>query len=78
MIELNGRGLTADEVDALHKGAQISLAEDALERVEASYLYLQERANDSKPLYGINTGFGYFAERVIPEDERRLLQKNIV
>src|SRR5687768_3908823 len=79
MISLNGNDLTLDDLVAIaDEGAEVSIADDARERVAAARHVVDTRAEGDAPVYGINTGFGSFAETRIDRDDLAQLQVNLV
>jgi histidine ammonia-lyase len=51
---------------------------DAMRRVAESRLVVDELVAGGTPMYGINTGFGRFADVAIPEEDLNLLQTNLI
>jgi histidine ammonia-lyase len=79
MIALDGHSLTLDDLVAIsHDGATVALADRARDRVRASRAIVDEFAHRDSPTYGINTGFGNFAEVKIPADSLSQLQVNLL
>jgi histidine ammonia-lyase len=78
MITLDGESLTLDELVAIAEGAPAALSPSARARIDASRLVVDEFAHHHEPTYGINTGFGSFAEVRIPEDSLAELQLNLL
>src|ERR1051325_4081958 len=79
MIALDGNSLTLDELIAIaYDFADVSLAASARARVAAARDVVDEFARRDAPTYGVNTGFGDFAEVKIPADSLRLLQINLL
>jgi histidine ammonia-lyase len=79
MIALDGNSLTLDHLVAIaHDGAQVALADVARDRVRAARAVVDEFAHRDEPTYGINTGFGNFAEVKIPSDSLAELQVNLL
>src|SRR4051812_44716657 len=79
MIALSGSALTIDELLAIaDRGEPVTIAPDAAARVRASRLVVDARASGDEPAYGINTGFGLFAEVKIAPDALEALQRNLV
>lgn len=63
---LDGRGLTrAQLVDAAHARVRIALDADALARVRRAADFLADRAGRGEPIYGVTTGFGSNADRLL-------------
>ena len=63
--------------ELLFKGSVIELADSAIEKVKASYCFL-EQFIENKIIYGVNTGFGPMARYRIPSSEMRALQYNLI
>ena len=79
MITLDGGSLTLDELIAIaHGSAPVAIAPSALERVRAARAVVDRFAHGDAPVYGINTGFGSFAEVRIPADSLGALQVNLL
>src|SRR5687768_3955850 len=79
MIELDGRSLTVEQLVAIAQaGAPVAIAADARERVRAARAVVDEFAGRETPTYGINTGFGNFADVKIPHDLLSQLQVNLL
>ncbi|MGD9905966.1 MAG: histidine ammonia-lyase [Vicinamibacterales bacterium] len=78
MIVLDGRTLTVDAIAAIAGGAAVALARDARAAVAASRAVVDRAAAGETAVYGVNTGFGSFAQtRIAPGDLERL-QINLV
>ena len=79
MIELDGRALTVDAVEAVARhGAEVRLASDTARRLGAARAFVDRLASGSEPIYGITTGVGKLKDVVIPPGERAELQRNLV
>jgi histidine ammonia-lyase len=79
MILLDGRSLTLDQLAAIADGGEpVGLGPEARSRVAASRAVVDGMANGEAPVYGINTGFGSFAEVKVPRDELDRLQLNLL
>jgi histidine ammonia-lyase len=79
MIELDGETLTLEQLVAIADDhAPVALTGAARERVVASRRLVDARAAGDAPVYGINTGFGSFAETRIDRDDLAALQVNLV
>jgi histidine ammonia-lyase len=60
------------------KRLRIHYSREAVERVDRARALLDKLVAAEEPIYGINTGFGFFANVVIPPEKIVALQKNIV
>ncbi len=78
MIQLDGRSLTAPQLDRVAAGEAIALDESALARVAENRGVIDRIIQEGRTVYGINTGFGQFATVVIPPDRLAQLQLNLV
>jgi histidine ammonia-lyase len=78
-IHLDGDSLTLEQLVAVACDfAPVSIADSARARVLASRAVVEEFAQRGEPTYGINTGFGDFAEVAIPADSVAELQVNLL
>ena len=79
MILLDGSSLTLEQLIAIaDRGEPIALSDVARERVRASRAVVDRRARSDEPAYGINTGFGSFADVKIAPDALEALQLNLL
>jgi histidine ammonia-lyase len=77
--EIDGASLT---LDALRRFEQqrpvVRLAASARAAMEQSAATVQATIDSGRVAYGINTGFGAFANRIIPANKTRKLQVNLI
>ena len=79
MMVLDGNSLTLDQlVEIAHGNALVAISDAARERVRAARAVVDEFADHETPTYGINTGFGNFADVKIPHDSLSQLQVNLL
>jgi histidine ammonia-lyase len=79
MIHLDGQSLTLDQlVSIAHDFDVAQLTADARERVRRARVVVEDFADHDEPAYGINTGFGNFAEVRIPHESLGELQVNLL
>jgi histidine ammonia-lyase len=79
MIHLDGDSLTLDALLAIaNEFAPVAIADAARARVAAARAVVDEHARRDTAVYGINTGFGDFAEVKIPADSLSRLQVNLL
>jgi histidine ammonia-lyase len=79
MVLLDGSSLTIDQLLAIaDRHDQVGLAPEAVERIRASRAVVDRTATGDEPAYGINTGFGSFAEVKIAPDALDALQVNLL
>jgi histidine ammonia-lyase len=79
VISLDGASLTLEQMIAIAQDFEaVAIAPAALDRVRASRAVVDRFAAADAPVYGINTGFGSFAETRIPADSLDALQVNLL
>src|SRR5215213_3104139 len=79
MILLDGSTLTIEQLLGIADGGEpVTLTDAARARVRASRAVVDRRARGDEPAYGINTGFGSFAEVKIAPDALETLQLNLL
>jgi histidine ammonia-lyase len=79
MILLDGESFTLDDLVAVAYGdEQLSLNDLARDRIRAARVVVDQAAEHDTPAYGINTGFGNFANVRIPHDSLAELQLNLL
>jgi len=78
-IEIDGEHLSLHEVvQVAHGQADVRLAPAARQRVAQSQAWVDEIIARGKPVYGINTGFGIFADKQISPQDTRTLNRNLI
>jgi histidine ammonia-lyase len=84
-ITLDGESLDPAHVwafahQALNPRAQfkINIAKTAAKKIDRAAAFVARVIRGPKPVYGINTGFGKFAEVVIPGHQLEELQRNLI
>jgi histidine ammonia-lyase len=77
-LYLDGESLTVEDLMSIHADSKIHIKDSAWERVRASRRIVDKIISEGKVAYGINTGFGNFAEVVIPNDKLKELQENLI
>lgn len=79
IITIDGENLTIEEVVAVARHqAKVRLSPTAFERINQSHQWVKQIVARGKPVYGINTGFGIFAEQRIPADQSAQLSRNLI
>jgi histidine ammonia-lyase len=67
-----------DVVAVARHGAGVELSADALAEIDRTRAVVDALAEDTRPHYGISTGFGALALRQIPPDLRTELQRSLI
>lgn len=79
MILLDGATLSLTDLLAIaDDGAAVGLAPEARARVAAARAVVDSKAAGDAPVYGVNTGFGNFAETRIDKADLAALQLNLL
>ncbi|MDL2271609.1 histidine ammonia-lyase [Desulfovibrio sp. OttesenSCG-928-I05] len=79
MICIDGNSLTLEDVIQVARfGQEVTIAEEAKERVRKSREYIDRLVAEERVVYGITTGFGKFSDVHISGEETELLQKNLI
>ncbi|MBM3136925.1 MAG: histidine ammonia-lyase [Chloroflexi bacterium] len=79
MIELSGNNLTLEEIYKIaFNEEKVSLSEQAILAINFSYQNLERIVKNKLPVYGLNTGFGIFADQVISNEDSRKLNRNLI
>ena len=78
-IYLDKDRLSIDEVVAIARhGAVVKASAQGEVRVERARALIARWVREQRVIYGITTGFGAFKDKLIPPDQARELQRNII
>lgn len=78
-ITLNGRPLSIEDVTKVARcEAPVALGAEARVAMERSRALVELAVADRAVVYGVTTGFGRFADRVIPTESIEQLQHNLI
>lgn len=78
-VVVEGKGLTVREVVAVaREGASVSLSPDARSKIAAASGFVESLLERDRPVYGVTTGFGKFADVVISPRDAEALQRNLL
>ena len=77
-VELDGRVLTLESIEAVADGAAVRVNDAALARVVAARDFVDARFADGHAIYGVTTGFGRLANVQIDPRDAGQLQLNLV
>ncbi|MCO6449385.1 MAG: histidine ammonia-lyase [Caldilineales bacterium] len=81
-IDVDGHSLTIEQVVAVAKAhpgeVVLRLTPEAVMAVERASRAVEQIVEESQVVYGITTGFGAFKNKVIPPEQIRQLQRNII
>src|SRR5678810_1179038 len=64
-IRLDGQSLTRDQLVAIACGASVGLDPGALKAVARAADFLAEQVGREEPIYGVSTGFGSNADKLL-------------
>ncbi len=65
MVKLNGTSLTRAQLVDVSRGAKVELDAQQLHAVKRAADFLAEQVRHEEPIYGVNTGFGSNADRLL-------------
>ncbi len=78
-IFITGSGLKIEDIIRVARyDAEVKLANSARDQIEQAHSWVNDILAKGDPVYGINTGFGIFAERRIPDAEAIKLSRNLI
>ena len=78
-MQIDGNNLTiANVISVVRDGEYVELALTAREAMDRSYNWLKAILLSDKPVYGINTGFGIFADQSISPENSIKLSRNLI
>lgn len=75
---IDGKNLKIDDVVAVAEGLTVGIDPAAYPRMERSRAAVESVLERGQVVYGINTGFGRFKDKIIDLEEIRQLQRNLV
>jgi histidine ammonia-lyase len=75
---LDGLSLTIDDVLDVARGRPVALAPESRPRIAAAREIVERVIREKRVVYGINTGFGYLKDQMIPEADLEVLQRNLI
>jgi histidine ammonia-lyase len=79
MLILTGSSLRPEDLLLVARGTErVTIDGAALERMRASRAAVERLAAGEKPVYAVNTGFGYLASERIPHQDLAQLQLNLL
>ena len=78
-VTLGDADLSINDVVAVARhDARVEIAPGASARIIASRAIIDELAHDTRPHYGVSTGFGALAKVQIPVEKRQQLQRSLI
>lgn len=78
-VILDGIHLSIEEVGQVAREDEpVQLSQEASRMVDCSHQLLNQAASGSKPVYGVNTGFGIFSEKKISKEQIKKLNRNLI
>lgn len=79
METLKPGSITLDFLEKLFRNkSKVSLDLALKDKIEKAAKIVEDAARGNSPVYGVNTGFGKLANKIIPHEDREKLQKNLV
>jgi len=79
MIEINGNSLKIEDVIEVAKYyKKVKLSENAIEKIIKSRNFVEKILKENRVVYGITTGVGELANKIISPEESQKLQLNLI
>lgn len=79
MVQIDGSRLSLENVIRVARHLEtVTLAPAGLEAIESCRHRLETIVSTDRPVYGINTGFGIFADQRIPRADSATLSRNLI
>jgi histidine ammonia-lyase len=79
MVEIDGNHLTLEDVVVVSRnGEKVRISALGRAAIKASRERLENIIARDRPVYGINTGFGIFADKRIPAQDSARLSRNLI
>ena len=75
-IRLDGQSLTRNQVLAVAYGATVELDPQQLDAVARAAAFLDEQVRRGEPIYGVSTGFGSNADKLLGAHRSRQVEEN--
>ncbi|MBL8549573.1 MAG: aromatic amino acid lyase [Hyphomonadaceae bacterium] len=77
MVTISGEGLSIDDIAAVARGAKVEITKDraVLDRVERSRQKMADAIAAGQQVYGVTTLYGAMADRRVPPERMRELQR---
>lgn len=77
-VVIDGEGITLEDLQSICNGNPIVLGKSVKQKVDAANEVVKKALKGKKPIYGVNTGFGYFANVCIDQKKLLELQENLI
>lgn len=79
MIEIDGHSLSLEEIQrVVFEKEEVALSEESVQQIARSRKWVEKIIKRGMPVYGINTGFGIFADKKISTQEIQKLNRNLI
>ena len=79
MVSIDGYHLRIEDViNVARYDEEVQIASAGVKNIQHSHQVLKNIIKTGKPVYGINTGFGIFADRKIPPQDSAKLSRNLI
>lgn len=79
MIEIDGHSLSLEQIQQVADGEEeVSLSHESVQKISQARAWVENIILRGDPVYGINTGFGIFADKKISSQEIQTLNRNLI
>ncbi|MGM0608869.1 MAG: histidine ammonia-lyase [Candidatus Muiribacteriota bacterium] len=80
ILTIDGNSLNISKISNFlnNRYSKVVLSKKAEEKIKSSYENVVKIINEERPVYGITTGFGSFADVLISREDAKKLQENLI
>lgn len=79
MIEIDGHSLSLEQIHQVAtRNEPVALSQESIQMINQSRGWVEDIIQRGDPVYGINTGFGIFADKKISSQELKTLNRNLI
>jgi len=77
-IDIHSQLTLEDLIRVSREYQEVEISQDSINAIDLSHEQVIRIVEKAKPVYGINTGYGIFADKTIPENQIRRLNRNLI
>ncbi len=78
VVLIDGNSLKLASLTAIAQGAKVVMSKSVMHRVRQANRYLKAAIKKNEPIYGVNTGMGFLANKRIHHKRLLALQENLI
>src|SRR5262249_46641477 len=77
-VLIDGTSLSLERAAGIAAGAEVIMPASVKKRIEAAHVLVKKKSLEAIPIYGLNTGFGFLANKRISHKQLEALQLNLI